>query len=145
MAYDPKFDAKRPQPGDKEMAAAIRRGIEEAKSPKCNLCGESTYLGEHTPESGLDAVVSGGYDSTAGNGHGALDDMASYQFTLCEFCLDWLMSQFRIPPLIVDYGTGDDLGEFRPAAERVEKDSWRKMRDVFFTEKNKRDALRGKK
>lgn len=31
MPYDPKFDAKRPQPGDKELAAAIKKGIEDAK------------------------------------------------------------------------------------------------------------------
>lgn len=31
MSYESKFDPKKPQPGDKELAAAIRKGIEDAK------------------------------------------------------------------------------------------------------------------
>jgi hypothetical protein len=31
MAYRPEFDVHRPQPGDADLAAAIRKGIERAK------------------------------------------------------------------------------------------------------------------
>ena len=116
------------------------------KANLCNLCGETTYLGKCHQSSGLNAQVSGGYDSTPGNGFGALDDNTTYQFTLCEFCLDWLMSQFKIPPQVSDYVNPSYTPEaFRPAAERVTQDSWRTFKNDFFTEKAKRDSLRSKK
>ena len=60
----------------------------------CNWCDESCSIGpednEHnpnTPHGMIDACVRGHYNSTPGNGYGALDDITSYRFSLCEFCL----------------------------------------------------------
>ncbi len=55
----------------------------------CNMCGELCSLGPQRNKGGLvNQTVDGNYDSTPGNGQGALDDCTSYRFSLCEFCLD---------------------------------------------------------
>jgi len=135
----------------------------------CNLCGltcalptgpaDATVLDDH----GLIACeVMGHYASTPGNGHGALDDGDAYTFSLCEFCLDWLFTQFRIPPKVeaVSLGTCDIDGnpvvhprrhvEWRPASLRVSRDEWRhgqrfKGHDAFYAEAARRDLARGLK
>lgn len=137
----------------------------------CNLCGESCSLGplwEGKLAFGglLNAQVVGGYNSTPGNGAGALDDMTRHNFSLCEFCLDWLFQQFKIP-LSVDDPMNDYLmqeGEtmeealdtrgfvqllprpqpesWRPAAQRVEEDEWRKSKEEFRKEYARRSLLR---
>lgn len=111
----------------------------------CNWCGETcllidpgrnrivTKLDRHGL---IDVTVSGGYESTPGNGQGALDDCSSYKFSLCEFCLDHMFTQFKVPPQ-----TSSCVGEeppFRPAAERVRTDEWRQMKDAFFAESARR-------
>lgn len=133
----------------------------------CNMCGEpcelrgyknfkidkdtneilSEFDGEFCETSGLiDCKVPGGYNSTAGNGYGALDDCTSYRFSMCEWCLDWLFSQFKISPNISDYMAGGtpDEESFKPAAERVKEDEWRRMKVGFFKEYNRRAELRKK-
>lgn len=113
----------------------------------CNLCGHLCSLADHNGQvldhaAGLiDAHVSGGYHSTAGNGFGALDDITSYRFNLCEFCLDWLFTQFVVPVETSCYLSGE-AEPFRPAEERVRNDEWRKMKEEFFTELEKRTLCR---
>ena len=112
----------------------------------CNMCGLSTKLSEsynYDQFYGLiDAVVSGGYDSTPGNGYGALDDLVNYRFSLCEFCCDHLFSNFVIPPK-----TSDNSGEmdFLPAAQNVQEQFWRKSKSNFFDEQAKRAEARKNK
>ena len=89
----------------------------------------------------VDAEVSGGYSSTPGNGSGALDDRTSYRFSLCEFCLDWLFSQFKIPPAVKDMD-GDPIGPWKPAAQRVMEDVWRIKRQEFFIDQRRRELAR---
>lgn len=113
----------------------------------CNLCGYSCAqrFDAETHELGgpVKARVSGGYSSTPGNGDGALDDTTSYHFSLCEFCLDWLFSQFKIPVVTTNYMDGDAPDEpWRPAAERVAADDWRKMKSEFAAEAARRAAGR---
>lgn len=143
-------------------------------APLCNLCGHSCWLGpptEHQKTGGLiDAKVCGDYESTPGNGYGALDDTERYRFSLCEFCLDWLFSKFQIP-VTVDYymddfcpQEGESIEEasvrndgfvklrrssepppvWKPAAERVAMDDWRKMKKEFAEEAEKRARARNK-
>ena len=119
----------------------------------CNWCGETCLLVDRgrtghvvtdRDRHGLiDAVVSGGYESTPGNGQGALDDCSSYKFSLCEFCLDHLFTQFKIPPTVAEYGSGGGEYPFTPAAERVAKDDWRPMKEAFFAEARRRAEKRG--
>lgn len=70
----------------------------------CNRCGESLSVdtgGGHRDYYGLGEVeVSGGYASPV------LPDAMTFTFSLCEPCLGYLFSTFRIPP-----ATGDDLFE----------------------------------
>lgn len=118
------------------------------KAPRCNLCGESCLLetvghptDEHRNSGGLEhASVEGNYDSTPGNGHGALDDLSRYRFSLCEFCLDWLFQQFVVPPEVHDVMTGADEGPFVCAADRVVRDDYRTMKQEFFEERDRRLA-----
>lgn len=113
----------------------------------CNLCGEPCGLvvdhggTPYTEHMGLFAEVTGGYESTPGNGQGALDDCTTYRFAICEFCLDWLFTQFKIPPQ-VSWMDGT-LDPFRPATQRVEEDDWRRMKDEFRIEAARRALLRG--
>lgn len=116
----------------------------------CNWCGETCLLIDsgrmhivtNTDRHGLiDAVVSGGYQSTPGNGQGALDDCSSYKFSLCEFCLDHLFTQFKIPPQTGNYVGGNEP-PFVPAPERVANDDWRGMKEEFFVEAKRRAEKR---
>lgn len=129
----------------------------------CNMCGKSCAMdlmndGSYKENEGLLlAKVTGGYPSTPGNGDGALDDMDQYEFSLCEFCLDFLFSNFAIPPRVCEIGlkppphvcTGskDDIIErneepFVPAEQRVMKDDWRRFKKEFFNRKLERDQAR---
>jgi len=99
------------------------------------------------PHGLVDQMVSGGYESTPGNGHGALDDMTWYRFSLCEFCLDWLFSQFKVPVKTGCYTSNDLPGEeevWRPAAQRVTEDEWRGMKEAFQFEHDRHVAARKK-
>lgn len=114
----------------------------------CNLCGLTCDLGTQDRQDGpswqgglLGVSVMGGYESTPGNGCGALDDGTSYGFSLCEFCLDWLFEQFRVPVDVQDVHI-DPTEAWRPAAQRVADDEWRTYKHEFFAEKNRRDAAR---
>jgi hypothetical protein len=115
----------------------------------CNLCGLPCNLIDECDDSAhglIECVVRGGYSSTPGNGAGALDDMTSYKFSLCEFCLDWLFTQCKIVPLVCDRTLDEDLpGDqqtWRPAAQRVQEDEWRGMKDKFFAEAERRRVAR---
>jgi len=108
----------------------------------CNLCGFPCSPPEESSlnnDMGLiDAYVCGGYDSTAGNGYGALDDTVEYRFSLCEFCLDWLFEKFQIPVEVRDYIGGEEIEPWRPALQRVKEDEWRKYRDRLVVERSRR-------
>lgn len=115
----------------------------------CNLCGLSCTLGDDAPRCDyngglINASVSGGYFSTAGNGEGALDDGESYKFSLCEWCLDWLFSRFQKPVETASYMFVNDVPEpFKPAMQRVVEDTgWRHSKDKFFAEYERRNAAR---
>lgn len=112
----------------------------------CNCCGLTCKLNDEDANGNyglINASVSGHYASTPGNGSGALDDCTSYSFSLCEFCCDWLFQQFVKP---VNANSMGDEEEFKSAEEWVNgSPEWRKMRDKFFNEKNKRDLARSKK
>jgi len=114
----------------------------------CNRCGLGCAIGCGDLRSlcGLvNAVADGGYESTPGNGHGALDDTTRYTFSLCEFCLDWLFSTFVIPVDVSDYMCpGEKMEPWAPAAERVERDSWRRMKKEFRAEYQRRVMAREK-
>jgi hypothetical protein len=86
-----------------------------------------------------ETIVSGGYPSTPGNGGGALDDDTHYQFSLCEFCLDYMFSNFKIP---VEVSCSGQKEPFVSAEDRVKRDDWRKKKVQFFVEKYQRDNLR---
>jgi hypothetical protein len=112
----------------------------------CNMCGLTCMLGdpELRDKGGLiKADVTGGYSSTAGNGEGALDDGDRYTFSLCEFCLDHIFSNFKIPVEAGSYMYSDDEARvFCPASERVAEDFWRKGKEKFFAEFNRRNEAR---
>lgn len=114
----------------------------EKHHPTCNLCGLSCNLGEDCGNDGglIDCTVTGNYDSTPGNGGGALDDLTSYTFSLCEWCLDWLFCNMKIPPVI--FGPHDGCENFLPAKERVNKDEWRSQKDKFYQRMTERVAAR---
>jgi len=100
----------------------------------CNLCGQSCTL-EPGPLGGgqcglIDAEVSGGYNSTPGNGSGALDDGVKYKFSLCEFCLDWLFWAFVIPVEVKD-GDAPPM-TWKPAMQRASEDKWRQQKERFY-------------
>lgn len=113
----------------------------------CNLCGHPCGVppGDNDPgdqEMGLvNVAVSGGYWSTAGNGDGALDDCTSYRFSICEFCLDWLFQRFVIP-VARDGCSAAAMDAYRPADQRVSEDDWRREKEKFFAEFEKRNASR---
>lgn len=121
----------------------------------CNLCGLSCvqHLSDELAVYGglINARVCGGYSSTPGNGVGALDDTVAYKFSLCEFCLDWLFSQFKIPVAMFDYMGSDEnfkpadlpLDEpWRSAAQRVAEDDWRGYKEEFTAEAARRAKAR---
>lgn len=104
---------------------------------ECNLCEDMFDV----PVLGglIDATVRGTYFSTPGNGSGALEDVTNYGFSLCEFCLDWLFQQFRLPPRVWP----DGVSSWRPAKQRVLEDAGRTGKEEFFQEAARRDGLRG--
>lgn len=116
---------------------------------KCNKCGLSCKLLDYdkaekiNAQTAIDnhglvkAEVYGGYDSTPGNGFGALDDSSRYTFSLCEFCLDWLFQQFKIPVKEEDYTTGI-VEEWKSAIDRIVRDSWRNNNPGYFIEESKK-------
>lgn len=116
----------------------------------CNRCGLSCVIGPNEspaigPAGLIDATVVGGYESTPGNGYGALDDGDSYHFSLCEFCLDDLFSTFKIPVVVIDkYG---ELEPWRSASRRVAEDTWRQNNadswKAFHDENVRRRLARG--
>jgi len=120
----------------------------------CNLCGlpctagkpgRTCGPGEEDRRAGLiDAVAVGGFESTPGNGDGALDDTVAHRFSLCEWCLDWLFAKFKIPVAVASDMPGDDWQPepWRPATERMESDEWRRMKDVFQEEYERRALAR---
>jgi hypothetical protein len=110
----------------------------------CNLCGERCGCDHESTLGLINHTVAGGYCSTPGNGCGALDDCALYSFSLCEFCLDWLFTQFKTPPKVGAYsGMAPDEPEvFRPAAQRVAEDAWRERKAYFLAEAERRAKLR---
>ena len=123
--------------------------LDPSREVLCNLCGLPCTTGfpggYYDYAAGLiDASASGGFESTPGNGSGTLDDGTSYHFSLCEFCLDWLFSQFKIPVRMTDYLHGGEKIEepFMPALERVRRDDWRGMKKVFLYEFEKRNKAR---
>ena len=128
--------------------------MENAAETLCNLCGlpcTAGIPGKTCPEghqdfrAGLiDAGVAGGFESTPGNGDGALDDTVAHRFSLCEWCLDWLFAQFKIPVGVSSDTPGDDWQPppWRPASERVRTDEWRRMKDVFQAEYERRALAR---
>jgi hypothetical protein len=117
----------------------------------CNLCGESCSLGpsfndERAPydyNGIIEHTVIGGYNSTPGNGAGALDDSMQYTFSLCEFCLDWLFEKCKIPPRVFCYIDGQ-TDSWRTAKQRVLEDDWRTQKESFLKEAARRDAARQK-
>jgi hypothetical protein len=109
----------------------------------CNMCGLTCRLDSEVFETyGLiKESVMGNYASTPGNGDGALDDCSRYTFSLCEFCLDHIFSQFKIPIDVSDC-IRNESEPFRPAAQRVTEDEWRKGKEKFFKEFNRRNEAR---
>ncbi len=89
-----------------------------------------------------------------------------HRFSLCEFCLDWLFGRFVVPVAVDDPmndyvlrpGETTDEGmarmgcvrlaprreepPWRPAAERVKDDDWRKGKAEFFAEALRRAEAR---
>ena len=132
--------------------------MSEKKIPDCNLCGLScAFKGPECTiplEEGEWPIVEhfigskfhvmGGFHSTPGNGFGTLDDLTMYDFALCEFCIDWLFEQFKMPPTVSDV-RGLEEEPFRPAALRVQQDEWRKGIAQFQMEKSRRDKARREK
>ena len=123
---------------------------DEKRFPLCNACGLSTALPDYDGPPGIveypggliGAAVDGGFSSTPGNGWGALDDCTVYSFSLCEFCCDALMATFVIPPVVRDTVEHDVTEVFRPAAQRVREDAWRKDGGEYTWEADRRAALR---
>jgi hypothetical protein len=93
----------------------------------CNICGETCVLNKENNVVGglVDCTVIGGYFSTAGNGAGALDDTTSYRFSICEFCLDYLFEKMKLPPVVTCLQINEEK-LFKPAAQRVSEDNWRR-------------------
>lgn len=136
-----------------ERIAELEAEVERLRPPKpevplCNVCGLTCGLPESGDEDGayglIRAAVSGGFSSTAGNGHGALDDGETYIFSLCEFCLDWLFEQFKIPVYVDNYMTGDIPEPWRPAARRVAEDAWRRQKESTLADIACRASARSK-
>ena len=107
------------------------------KNDSCNICGHTCKLAGNKELYGLQTEVNGGYHSTPGNGDGALDDLMNYKFSICEFCLDDLFQDFIIP-VKLDDGDGDRHIEFKPAAQRIQEDVWRKDKFSFIAEYSQR-------
>lgn len=119
----------------------------EIKEKLCNMCGltcrfvKSDY--DNYFHGLIDCSVEGGYDSTPGNGWGALCDSDIHTFSLCEFCLNHLFSQFVIPIRVIER-CADREFEWIPAQDKVTNDEWRRMKAEFFEEFEKRNLARNK-
>jgi 8-oxo-dGTP pyrophosphatase MutT (NUDIX family) len=117
------------------------------KEEFCNYCGLTCKLNDEDSDGNyglINAKVQGHYASTPGNGAGALDDLQVYKFSLCEFCCDYLFTQFKKPVLTYDFHDRV-LEKFESASDRVANcENGRDMKEKFFTEKYKRDVARGK-
>jgi len=110
----------------------------------CNMCGLSCMLRSdpyHDCNGLLNSTVQGGYESTPGNGSGALDDMTRYMFSLCEWCLDDMFQKFKIPPRVQDYHS-DVVEPYVSAPDRVVNESWRRGKEEFFAEHKRRHIAR---
>lgn len=118
----------------------------EQIDPICNMCGYSCRLSDNWEDdvNGLFCSVEGRYSSTPGNGYGALDDCSSYKFALCEFCLDWMFTQFKIPVQVINTLNNVVENKFRSAIQRVAEDDWRKDEEGFYQEYLKRANARSK-
>lgn len=115
------------------------------KDNLCNWCGLTCSFGEGWDKGGLiDTTVMGGYPSTPGNGSGALDDTTKYKFSICEFCLNYLFDQFTVPVIVDSYVDGI-IEPWVSAQDRVTRDDWRKTKEKFFLEFNRRNEARAKK
>jgi hypothetical protein len=120
----------------------------------CNLCGESCLLplpggdAHGTSNHGLiRALVTGGYFSHPGRFSGALEDMTAYQFSICEFCLDWLFCQAKIPPRTFCWSGYDEGFEWQ-SGEDIAKESEKNdtgALEAFRKESQRRAELRNKK
>lgn len=132
----------------------------------CNVCGHSCVLGpkpgvpkdgrsdtnikadmaanpHYWDEGGLiNHTVIGGYNSTPGNGEGALDDCTRYTFSICEFCLDWLFTAMRVPPKVQSIHDRYPQEVYRSAAQRVKEDEWRKAKEEFEAKRFQRAISR---
>lgn len=80
----------------------------------CNKCGKSCK-GGYNFEGLLEIKIMGGYGSLLG-------DMETYEFSICETCLQSMFEKFLIPPEhkdfspgghhdLMDYGIEEDLEE----------------------------------
>lgn len=117
---------------------------EPNKDYTCNMCGLSCTLREepyHASGGFINLRVSGGYESTPGNGNGTLDDLDQYTFSMCEWCIDNMFQQFKIPPRVQSYNC-DTTEQYVPAQERVLNESWRTFKKEFFDEYKKRHIAR---
>lgn len=123
---------------------------EELASKLCNLCGECCHIkksdeSRHPFEKGyaelsvLNVNIMGGYDSTPYNGDGALDDMSEYHFSLCEFCIDHLMQNMKIPPTVI-CRIDNKEEKFVPAKERIKNSEMTSQNSLEEIEK--RDVAR---
>jgi hypothetical protein len=118
----------------------MKTPFEKAFSGKrCNMCAQESE-GLECNSILNNFKVSGGYDSTPANGYGALDDMTDYEFSLCEYCLDYLFKQFLIAPKVYFIPSIAEE-KFIPAEVRVEMSNHNYKED-FFTEYNRRASFR---
>lgn len=119
----------------------------EIKEKLCNMCGLTCRFVKSNYDNYLhgliDCSVEGGYDSVPGNGWGALGDSFTHTFSLCEFCLNHLFSQFKIPVHVLERCANEEW-DWIPAQEKVTNDDWRRMKSEFFEEFEKRNIARNK-
>lgn len=81
-------------------------------SVSCNGCGANSLDGY-----GLNAVIDGGYDSTA------LNDMTRYAFSLCEACLRKIFATMHCPPTVTDQVTGLNV-PYQEDLETAQRTAW---------------------
>lgn len=108
----------------------IESGRKSNQDKLCNWCGMSMCLwsDEEVENIGVSPYPMGLVNQTLyghslshpGIGRGTLDDDSSYTFSLCEFCLDHMFQQFKVPPMTSRYVHGMmDIG-FVAAEQRVQ-------------------------
>lgn len=117
-----------------------------SKEILCNLCGESCIVNNPHNKINIGLInetVTGGFESTPGNGYGALDDCTQYQFSLCEFCLDYIFSNCVIPIKTSDREPFEPKDNpFIPATQRIFQDKWRRFKGESLNEIVKRNLKR---